>query len=250
MSEYLNILGIKVKNATYSELILKLKKIIRSRTRYNFLNVNPYIILLAVKDNNLRRYLNDFSDLYCDGIGVFLASKVLYGNNSLKERIIGTDLYYHILEIANENNSRIFFFGGSIQATKNIEKKIKNKYPNIEITGVVSRSLVFDNDLLNKINNSNSDILFVGLGSPYQEKFISLFSKILNVPMQIAIGSGIEFLSGNYKRAPLVLRKIGLEWFYRLLNEPKRLWKRYLIGIPVFMFKVLCYKVRLLLNKS
>ena len=103
---------------------------------------------------------------------------------------------------------------------------------------------------MNEINASNSDILFLGLGSPYQEKFISLYGKILNVPLQIAIGSGIEFLSSVRKRAPLMLQRLGLEWLFRLLNEPKRLWKRYLIGIPVFMFKVLCYKVRLLLNKS
>ena len=61
---------------------------------------------------------------------------------------------------------------------------------------------------------------------------------------------GIDYISGNYKRAPLVLRKIELEWFYRLLKEPKRLWKRYLIGIPVFVFKILCFKVRLIMNKS
>ena len=250
MSEYLNILGIKIKNATYYELILKLKKILNSRTRYSFLNVNSNIILLASKDIYLRNYLSNFSDLYCDGIGVYFASKILYLRNSLKQRITGTDLYYHILDLANEMYAKIFFFGGSIEAARSIKKIIKKKYPNINITCILSRRTSFDDDLLNTINNSHSDIIFIGLGTPHQEEFVSLYSKPINIPIQIAVGSGIEFLSGNYKRAPLVLRKIGLEWFYRLLNEPKRLWKRYLIGIPVFVFKVLCYKVRLLLNKS
>ena len=250
MSEYLSILGVNIRNSTYKELIFEINELLNSHKNYSFLNVNSYIILLSTKNRRLKEYLNNFSDLYCDGIGVFLASKVLYGNNSLRERIIGTDLYYHILEIANENNLRIFFFGGSIEATRSIKRIIKKKYPNINMTGILSRRINFDDDLLNTINNSHSDIIFIGLGTPHQEKFISLYGKSLNVPLQIAVGSGIEFLSGNYKRAPLVLRKIGLEWFYRLLNEPKRLWKRYLIGIPVFMFKVLCYKVRLLLNKS
>ena len=250
MSEYLNVLGIKIKNSNYNELILKLKKILNSHTRYSLLNVNSYIILLSTKNRRLKEYLNDFSDLYGDGVGVYLASKMLYPNNPLRQRITGTDLYYLILDLANERKSSIFFFGGSVNAAKRIRNFIANQYPCICITGVTSRRLTFDDTLFNEINASNSDILFLGLGSPHQEEFVSLYRKFLDVPLLIAVGSGLEFISGNYKRAPLVLRKIGLEWFYRLLKEPKRLWKTYLIGIPVFIFKVLCFKVRLLLNKS
>lgn len=250
MNRYLNILGINIRNSTYHELIFKLKRLLYSREKYSFLNVNSYIILMANKNKKLKNYLDNFSDLYCDGMGVYLASKMLYFKNSLRQRITGTDLYYQILAFANEMNAKIFFFGGSNEATQNIKKTLTGKYPNINITGIVSRRKIFNDDLIKRINNTHSDILFVGLGTPYQEEFVSLYSESLNVPLQIAVGSGIEFLSSSKKRAPVLLQRLGLEWFYRLYLEPKRLWKRYILGIPVFIFKVLCFKVRLLLNKS
>jgi len=116
-------------------------------------------------------------------------------------------------------------------------------YPKLIIKGVIARKLCFDENILNEINSSNSDILFLGLGTPYQEKWIATFGKKTNIPIQIAAGSGIDFLSGVYKRAPEMLRKLGLEWLFRLFSEPKRLWKRYLLGIPHFVFLIIKQKL-------
>jgi N-acetylglucosaminyldiphosphoundecaprenol N-acetyl-beta-D-mannosaminyltransferase len=88
----------------------------------------------------------------------------------------------------------------------------------------------------------------IGLGTPYQEYWLSSYSKEIDIPVQLCIGSGIEFLSGLNKRAPRILIKFGLEWLHRLIMEPKRLWKRYIIGIPLFTFKVLIIKIKLMLK--
>ena len=93
-------------------------------------------------------------------------------------------------------------------------------------------------------------MLLVALGTPYQEEWISENKDKINIPIVIAIGSGLYFLSGTIKRAPKWMRNIGLEWFYRLFQEPKRLWRRYIIGIPIFVFNIIVIKVKLLFKKE
>jgi len=240
---------IKILKTTHKHIISFIEDSIHTKGKVFIGYVNTYVFIKCLRDKILKSLINNFL-LIPDGIGLYLASKFLYGKNGLEERIVTTDLWYRLLEIANEKMYRMFFLGGSVEAASALEKRIKMFFPDIDVTGVIDRDSYNNDEVIRILNESNSDILFVGLGTPLQEEWIHQNSYKVNIPVQIAVGSALEFFSGNYKRAPLVLRKIGLEWFYRLLNEPKRLWKRYLIGIPVFVFKVLCYKVRLLLNKS
>ena len=247
--ELIDIKGVKILKTTYKEIVSFIHESIEIRRLLQIGYINAYILLKCQKDEELSSQINKFL-LIPDGIGLYLASKFLYGKNGLEERIVTTDLWYRLLEIANEKMYRMFFLGGSVEAASALEKRIKMFFPDIDVTGVIDRDSYNNDEVIRILNESNSDILFVGLGTPLQEEWIHQNSYKVNIPVQIAVGSALEFFSGNYKRAPLVLRKIGLEWFYRLFKEPKRLWKRYIIGIPVFMFKILCYKVRLLLNKS
>jgi N-acetylglucosaminyldiphosphoundecaprenol N-acetyl-beta-D-mannosaminyltransferase len=191
---------------------------------------------------NLKKYLNQLSSLFADGIGVYWASKFLYGNNGLWERINGTDLYYKILDMAENKSYSIFFFGGSEKAANSLESQIRKIYPNLVIKGILPKNLNTTEKILNEINSSKSDILFLGLGTPYKEKWIATFGQKCNIPIQIAVGSGIDFVAGTYKRAPKLMRLLGLEWLFRLFLEPKRLWKRYLIGIPHFIFLIIKQK--------
>ncbi|MFC2093538.1 WecB/TagA/CpsF family glycosyltransferase, partial [Bacteroidota bacterium] len=199
---------------------------------------------------DMKIKLQKINFLHPDGIGIYWASKFLYGKNGFKERINGTDLYFQVLKSAMQNKWKVFLYGGGFDDSKITSQNIMKSFKGLKLTGIIPRFESIHEDVIKKINDSNSQILFVGLGSPSQENFLWHYSSQINIPVQIAVGSGIDYISGNYKRAPLVLRNIGLEWLYRLYREPKRLWKRYLIGIPVFVFKVFCLKVRLLLNKS
>jgi N-acetylglucosaminyldiphosphoundecaprenol N-acetyl-beta-D-mannosaminyltransferase len=250
LNSTINILGVNIINTSYEEFLTLLKEKLENRGKFTFNYVNVYILLTYNRNGEFKNYLHNFSTLLSDGIGVHLASRFLYGKNGLKERITGTDLYYKILEIANQKKLKCFFFGGSEKATKLLPGTLKDKYPGLIISGIIYRKTEFNNEIIERIRNSNADILFVGLGTPYQEEFISKYSNSFNIPVQTAIGSGIEFISGAKKRAPLFMRKFGFEWVYRIYLEPTRLWKRYIFGIPIFMFKVFKLKVNLLLKKQ
>jgi N-acetylglucosaminyldiphosphoundecaprenol N-acetyl-beta-D-mannosaminyltransferase len=248
LKEYINILGINLLNTTYGEMSSLVENKIGNRNKFSFHNVNASIVLKYCKNKSFRNDLNSFTALLSDGIGVYWASRILYGREGLRERITGTDLYYRILELADKKNLKCFFFGGSREAVNILPSALRTKYPGLKIVGILPRDTVFSKEAIEIINNSRPDILFIGLGTPHQEEWVAGFFNSIDVPIQIAVGSGIEFISGAKKRAPVSFRKAGLEWLYRIYLEPKRLWKRYVFGIPIFMFKIILLKVKLLLN--
>jgi len=237
-----NILGFEFKDANYDEIIHLIDSKIASKEVISFLNVNSHIINEAFKKSSLKSNLKKLSLIFADGIGVNIGSKILYGKNGLKHKITGTDLYYKILAYAEKNQKKVFFFGGGDEAVSLLEKSLNAKFPLLSIAGIVKRETIFSDFTVEQIKASNSDILFLGLGSPYQEEWLAKYSVYVNIPSQVAMGSGIEFLSGNYSRAPKFIQNIGLEWFYRFLQEPLRLWKRYFLGNPLFLYRILIQK--------
>jgi N-acetylglucosaminyldiphosphoundecaprenol N-acetyl-beta-D-mannosaminyltransferase len=239
----LKILDLEIADCGDSEILDEMQTNLSSRNHFSFLNINAYIALEARKNLLLRNDLNSFSRLYSDGIGIYLASKILYFKSALSQRVNATDLYFKVLELAQKNQLKVFFFGGGQKAVSILKNNLMKLYPSLLIGGIIQRNLNLDEQILQKINSSNSDILFLGLGTPHQEKWIATFGQKCNIPIQIAVGSGIDFLSGTYRRAPKFIRTIGLEWLFRLFLEPKRLWKRYLIGIPHFIFLIIKQKL-------
>lgn len=238
----MKILNLNIENSTYQSIVSTIKESIDKNRKLSFTYINAYVALSAFKDNSLAQALNSFTALYSDGIGIYWASKFLYGKSGLSERINGTDLYFKILELAEKQGYKVFFFGGGEKAAGTLKSALMERYPKLKIGGIEKRDISFSEVILEKINQSNSDILFLGLGTPYQEKWISYFGKNCNIPVKISVGSGIDFISGAYKRAPLLFQKFGLEWLYRLSLEPKRLWRRYILGIPYFFYFVVKQK--------
>ena len=239
----MKILDLEIENEGYDAILKRIQTKISKKESFSFSYVNAYIALFARRDLSLKNDLNILSSLYSDGIGIYLSSKFLWGENGLGNRINATDLHYKILNLAQSNHYKVFFFGGGEKAISLLQDHIKRHYPNVSVSGIKARDLSFDPHIISEINSTHSDILFIGLGTPYQEKWIAKFGKNIHVPVQIAVGSWIDFLSGTYKRAPKVMRDIGLEWLYRLFLEPKRLWKRYLLGIPHFIFLIVKQKL-------
>jgi len=250
LEDKVNILGLDIANANYEDIMNTVSSKIASREKFSFHNVNSSIILAYTKNNEFKKSLDSFSCLFSDGIGMYAASRFLYGKKGLKERVNGTDLYYRILDFANVNNLKCFFFGGSSESVNLLPGIIRDKYPGIEISGILPREIDLKTEIPEKIKESNPDILFVGLGTPFQENWIKKYSDFVNVPVQIAVGSGLEFISGAKKRAPSVFLKSGFEWLYRIYLEPRRLWKRYVFGIPIFIFKIIIFKFKLLTIKE
>jgi len=146
-------------------------------------------------------------------------------------------------------NIGCFFLGGRPGAAVKSAEVLRNKYSNIQIVGEYSPPFGFENDkfenekIVRTIKEVHPDIVFVGLGAPKQEKWIFSHYKELNVPVCIGVGVTFEYISGMVKRAPIWMQKTGLEWLWRLLSEPKRLWKRYLVDAMVFFWMVLKQKM-------
>lgn len=235
-----NIFKIELLDVTYSDILDTIDDAIKQKKTLTFHNLNFYVLLSSLKTAPLKYSLNKISFKYADGLGVYLAVLFLY-QRRMKSRIIGTDLYYKILDMANNNGLSIFFWGGTEITSKLLPDKLK-KYSNLNVKGILNRNEIKEK-AIQLINDSNPDILFLGLGTPQQEFILNEYKNKINVPVQIAVGSGIDYISGYLSRAPKLCTLIGLEWLYRVVKEPRRLFKRYFLGIPEFCYRIFKEKI-------
>ncbi len=239
----MKILDLNIVPFTYDEILKIIHNSISKRSHLSISYVNVFIALKARREKAFRDLLDGFSLLHADGIGIYLASRFLWKNKGLPQRITGTDLYYQILQLAETKGYGIFFWGGGTTASEALRKKLKQEFPSLKVTGSLSCEIKFKDEVLEQLNHSESEILFLGLGTPSQEKWIATHGKKCNISTKICVGSGIDFLAGTYPRAPMLFRKVGFEWLYRMFIEPKRLWKRYLIGNPIFIYSIVKQKL-------
>ena len=185
--------------------------------------------------------------LYPDSSAVYFCAKFILGKR-LREHV-STDIQNKLLEASNEFSKNLFFFGDREEILNKLIFNIQKQYRNIKIVGQCSGYKYNSSDLVNKINESKADVLFVGLGVGKQEKWIIENFKNLNVQLILSVGGWFQYLAGNKKRAPKVLRNLHLEWVHKLIIEYDRVWKRYLLGAPKFFYRVITRKIVLELKE-
>ncbi len=232
-----------------SELLKEIASKVYTKEKLTISSPNVYICTYANNNPVFKKLVNKFSIVHPDGFGVYMASRIMYGKKGFIERSTGTELYFKLF---NEFASfKYFLVGGVEDCARRINENTEpsDHFKNSNIVGSLFKPENPSEDVI-IINKSGADILMVALGTPRQEEWIIQNKDKVNVPVIIAVGSGLDFLAGVKKRAPFWMRRIGLEWLYRLFQEPKRLWKRYIIGIPVFMFNIIVIKVKLMLKKE
>lgn len=239
MQNKLDILYVEISKVDYSDIQISIKNTFLEGKQIVITGANVNTINLALENLKFREVLSNFNLLHPDGIGVFLASKFLYGKNGFSKRITGSDFYIELIKESLKNNWSFFFFGDTDETLS----KISKANPDLYVKGFCN-GFNFNNDkLIKDINTAKPDILIVGLGSPKQEDWIVTNRDNVNAKVIVAVGDGIKVFAGTKKRGTKLVRILGLEWFVRLINEPKRLWKRYIIGIPLFILRVLKYKL-------
>lgn len=234
-----DILKVKFDVITKSETIKKIIKYLKTNKNHLIFTPNPEMALEATKDDGFLNILNSADILIPDGIGIVIAS---YLNKiKLKERVAGCDIAYGILHVIKNSNYKVYLLGGKEGITKQAKANLEKEY-NVKI--INGRDGYFkdseDREIVEHINQSNVDILFVGLGFPRQEKWLYKYKDQLNVKVSMGVGGTLDVMSGNVKRAPKIYQKIGMEWFYRLLKQPKRIGR--IVKLPVFIFKVITNK--------
>lgn len=244
----IKILGVRVNNLDMDETLTYVNEYIESDKFEYIFTPNPEIVMRANRDEEFKTIINSSSLNLCDGIGLMIASKLK--KKPLKTRVTGYDTSIKILELMNEKHLSLFLLGAKPGIVEKAIEKINNEYPNIVIAGFNNgyfngshngnASCDEELALLEKINSSKADVLFVGMGAGYQEKFIYYNKDKLKTKLAIANGGVIDVMAGNVKVAPQFIRKIGFEWLYRLIKEPKR-FKRQL-DIPKFLMKIIFTK--------
>ena len=236
-----------IDNLTFSEAISRIEQLIARHSSEFVVTPNVDHIVRLKRDESFRAIYRNAALVLTDGVPLLWAARFL--GTPIKEKISGSDLLPRLCEVAAKKGYRLFFLGGRPGAAELAAENCRRLYPGIKICGVYSPPMGFENDHpeLDKINGmikkAAPDLLFVGLGSPKQEKWIYANKEICKVPVSIGIGVSFEFMAGIVKRAPRWMQKIGLEWLWRLAMEPVRLWRRYL-GDTVFFWLIIRQKLK------
>lgn len=188
-----------------------------------------------VRNPLLIHSLREADILTADGMPLVWLSWIL--GCPLPERITGADMIPNLFELSTENKMKVFLLGSETKIAHQASTNIKKKYPNLEIVGIYSPEISIsgkneksDQEILAKIHQASPDLLLIALGNPKQEIWFNRVKDKLDVPLSIGIGGALDFFSGKAKRAPKGMQKAGLEWFHRLIHDPKRLFKRYFIN--------------------
>lgn len=206
----------------------------------NTINAHSYNV--SCVDNEFRKVLQGSDILLPDGVSIVLAKRFLNGDKILK--IAGADLFDYEMQRINRRGGRVFFLGSSELVLTRIKEKAKIEFPQVTLhtysPPFKGKFNADDNQaMVNAINESNPDVLFIGMTAPKQELWAYGHKNELKVGHICCIGAVFDFYAGTIKRAPQWMIYLGLEWFYRLIKEPKRMWRRYLIGnVKFFKFIV------------
>lgn len=238
MKKRINILNCPIDKLTMEETISKINQSIENQSTLHHVVVNAAKLVYMQKDTELYDSIVNSDIINPDGQAVVWASKIL--NKPLPERVSGIDLMENLVKLAYEKKYKVFFFGAKEEIVKSIIDKYSDYYSSNIIAGY--RNGYFNKDdeknIALQIANSKADILFVAISSPTKEIFLNKYKDIINTPFIMGVGGSFDVISGKVSRAPLWMQKYGLEWFYRLLQEPRRMWKRYLYTNSVFLYLV------------
>jgi alpha-1,3-mannosyltransferase len=232
-----SILDVPVLAKTSAEAVEFLDKQFDRETPNIVVFANAHTLNTTVADKNVHSILNH-SIIFNDGVGVDIASRLLFGR-SFPENLNGTDFIPHYLR-KTKHRYRIFLFGGKPGVAITATEKLSHLAPRHEIVGTCHGYVSRDNtaQVVNQIRRSRADILFVAMGNPHQEAWLNEFLKDTGCRLGFGVGGLFDFLAGVVPRAPHWIQAARLEWAYRLMQQPQRLWRRYLVQMPIFLIRV------------
>ena len=224
----LKIFGVEINDASINEVKSEINLFLSSGQPHLITTVNPEILLKAKKDPGYKRILNSSKLSLADGVGIIYASSYL--NKKIKNRMTGSKLIELLAEVAAKKRKSLFLLGARNDIADKAGKKLSKKYPNLKIAGTsngtVSGRDLSSQEIINQINSVKPDILLVAFGAPKQEKW--LYKNLIyftSVRIGVGVGGAFDFLAGKVTRAPRYLRKMGLEWLWRLIRQPWRIFR-------------------------
>jgi N-acetylglucosaminyldiphosphoundecaprenol N-acetyl-beta-D-mannosaminyltransferase len=197
--------------------------------------VNVAKIVNMHQNPALRTGLEQADLVLADGVPIVWLSRML--GDPLPERVAGIDIMLELLKRADRKHYRVYFLGAEKSVLRKVIETVQKNYPGVCIAGYKDGYFTEDQErsVTEDIKGSRADVLFVAISSPKKEIFLGKWRNFIDVPVCHGVGGSFDVFAGVTKRAPLWMQKLGLEWFYRLIHEPRRMWKRYLITNSIFI---------------
>ena len=239
----IDVLGVGVNPITVAELHAEIARLVRGERLGLVLNVNAHCLNLCYRDSTLRDSLNGADIVFCDGAGVMMAARMLGGR--IPARITYADWIWQLAGFAAAEGFSFYFLGARAGVAQEAAGRLRERYPDLRIVGVHhgyfdhSAGSAENEAVLQEINTCAPDILLIGLGMPLQEHWLMENRHMLDAGVALTCGAAFDYVSRRVRRGPRLLTESGLEWLARLLREPRRLWRRYLVGNPLFLLRVL-----------
>lgn len=236
----------EIDNLTMKETLDEIDKLILKNDKSYVVTPNVDHIVMLETDVELKNIYRDASLILADGKPLLWISK--WYKTPIKEKISGSDLFPLLCEMAAKKGYSMFFLGAAEGVAAKATENLKKKYNGLKIVGTYSPPYGFEKDeiesekIIDMVKEAHPDILILGLGSPKQEKFVYHYCKDLGVPISLGLGASLDFEAGNIRRAPKWMSNHGLEWLYRLIKEPKRMFKRYIIDDCKIVKLIIKYK--------
>ena len=246
-----NIGGIEIDQDSFDQVTQKITDYVLSDSSPRYVvTPNAHHIVTLQKDAHFKQIYREAFLVVPDGVSLLRAAEFL--QTPLNGRVNGTDLFERLCAIAATKGLNVFFLGGRPGAAENAAKILCERHSSLNIVGTYCPPLGFEQDeaelakIQATIQAATPHLLFVGLGAPKQEYWMFKHCQSLNVPISVGIGVSFELVSGMVKRAPKLMQDLGLEWAFRLLQEPQRLWQRYVVCNTVFVWLVIRQRFGLL----
>jgi len=232
----LSVLGVPVVPFdSYAQAVGCVEQSVITRRKTFWVAINPQKIHRARREPRLRSILSHADVGICDGVGVSIAAKLLHGR--FLARCTGCDLFFRLLAAAEQKSWRVFLLGATPESNEKACLNLQQRHPELRIVGRQHGYIDDSAGIVDQINDSEADLLFVAMGSPKQEYWISEHRDAINAPFCMGVGGSLNVASGMARRAPKVFRRTGTEFLFQLVTEPWR-WKRQIVYVP-YMLRVL-----------
>lgn len=234
MPQRIEMMGCLIDNLTMEETLRTVEGFIASGTPHQHVVVNVDKLVKAREDDELRRIINECALINADGMPVVWASRLL--GKPLKERVAGVDLFESLMKRSAEKGWRVFLLGAKEEVVSKVNELYVQKYPGLVIAGYRNGYWAANEEaaVVDQVQQATADILFVAISSPKKEQFLGRYQAQMKVPFAMGVGGTFDVAAGKVKRAPRWMQNSGLEWFYRFLQEPRRMFRRYFIEDMAF----------------
>jgi N-acetylglucosaminyldiphosphoundecaprenol N-acetyl-beta-D-mannosaminyltransferase len=238
MAKQIDLLNVRVDRIDFAAAMGRVRQAIQVRRPCQIVTVNVDFVKLAKADSAYRRLINTADLSVADGMPLLWAARLI--GAPLPERITGTDLVIGCAQMAATEGHRLFLLGAAPGVAEQAAAELERRFPGLTVCGTYAPPFGpwaedEDRQIVERIRAARPDVLFVAFGAPRQDVWIREHMAELDVPVSVGIGGTLNFLAGKIRRAPQWMQDFGLEWLYRVVQEPGRLWKRYLLeDFPIF----------------